>query len=75
MVDEKINLKLDYMQIPKGFTRLNFREFVMRSFFPVAEAIINAFLIDGVEGAEIANHYATASFPPTEKKIQAGLSE
>jgi hypothetical protein len=75
MISDKVNLKMNYFKVPKGAKRLGHRDFVMRHFFPVAEAIINVFLSDGVEGAEIANHYSTAPFPVTEKKIQAALSK
>jgi hypothetical protein len=75
MIDPKVNLKLNYTKVPKDMVPVNYRDFVMRSFFPVAEAVINAVLWGGVDGGEIANYYSTAVFPMTQVKLDAGMSK
>jgi hypothetical protein len=57
-------LKLDHR---KG-TRRD-RQWAITQFFPVADAIAEAFCIGGVKGLEYANYYKSNALPETHKKL------
>lgn len=75
MVHPKINLKQDYTKPAPGETVARYRDFVVRSYLPIAEAIINGFFTNGLTGAECANYFASKPIPSTEKKVAAARSK